>query len=70
MAERRSHEAGSSTAACQAKARSKQSEREDKFLVDQVLDGEVAVELVQHVVRARRRLDVLLVIVDLTVDEV
>ncbi len=38
MAERRGHEAGSSTsaAASQAEARSKQLEREGKFLVDQV----------------------------------
>ena len=42
MAERRGHEAGSSAAASQAEARSKQLEREGKFLVDQVEDGVVA----------------------------
>jgi hypothetical protein len=39
MAERRGHEAGLSAAASQAEARSKQLERESKFLVDQVEDG-------------------------------
>ena len=42
MAERRGHEAGSRAAANQAEARSKQLEREGKFLVDQVEDGVVA----------------------------
>ena len=42
MAERRGHEAGSSAAASQAEAWSKQLEREGKFLVDQVEDGVVA----------------------------
>ena len=42
MAEGRGHEAGSSAAASQAEPRSKQLEREGKFLVDQVEDGVVA----------------------------
>ena len=42
MAERRGHEAGSRAAASQAEVRSKQLEREGKFLVDQVEDGVVA----------------------------